>query len=115
MIATFYSHWFQYNFAPTHGSWYSGAIWPNVFVILVVGPLGYLWLRAKHDALLEAHKAHNEKLELILRHLDPEAEMDGLLDLIADRVDETTPHGIGAVLAALKPVRSKPKLTGGKT
>ena len=95
-------HWFQYNFLPSNEPWYHGSIWPNVFVILVVAPLGWLWLRAKHKALEAAHKSHDEKLKEILRHLDPEAESDGMLDLIADRVDETTPGGIKAVLDAIR-------------
>lgn len=74
----------------------------NVYAIVPCGLVAFVWLRAKHAALKDAHAAHSAKLDAILRHLDPEAETDGLLDVIADRVDETTPGGLGAVLAELR-------------
>jgi hypothetical protein len=52
------THWWTYNFAGH--PWYSSAIWPNVFVILVVGPLTLLYARAKiaaTHALLRQHHA----------------------------------------------------------
>ena len=96
-------HWFHYNFLPSNEPWYHGAIWPNVFVILVVAPLGWLWLRSKHLALTTAHKAHAEKLAQILDHLDPDT--DGGMQTVLDRLDENTPHGIGAIREDLKHIK----------
>ena len=86
--------------------WLLHTYWPetrgNVYAIVPCGIVAFVWLRAKHQALERAHSAHNAKLNRILEHLDPDAQTDGLLDLIADRTDEETPGGIGAVLEALK-------------
>lgn len=98
--------------------WLLHTYWPevrgNVYAVLPCGLVAYLWLRAKHLERMAAHASHDEKLEKILAHLDPEAETDGLLDLIADRTDETTPGGIGAVLTALDSQWHNPT-TGGDT
>ena len=100
-------HWFQYNFAPHAELWYRGAIWPNVFVILVVAPLTFLWLRGKHLAILAAHDSlkaahveHAEKLDRLLNKLDPDTE--GGIATVLDRLDENTPHGVGAIHEKLK-------------
>lgn len=88
-------HWIIYTYWPE--------VRGNVYAIVPCALLGFFWLRSKHLALARAHRAHSAQLKLILQHLDPEAATDGLLDLIADRVDHTTPGGVGEVYKALKP------------
>jgi hypothetical protein len=58
---------------------------------------------------MEAHREHNEKLSKILEHLDPEASTDGMLDVIADRVDETTPGGLATVREDIAKLAGKGK------
>ena len=81
--------------------WYWGEVRGNLLAVVPCGIVAYFWLRAKHRALTEAHRAHNEKLSQILEHLDPDAQTDGLLDLIADRTDHSTPGGVGEVYKAI--------------
>ena len=87
-------HWLVYTYWPE--------VRGNVYAVLPCALLGFFWLRAKHRALTAAHRAHSAQLKLILQHLDPEAATDGLLDLIADRVDEKTPGGVTAILEAIR-------------
>jgi len=75
----FLSHWFAFNYAPTGGAWWTGAVWPNVFVVLVAAPLGWLWSRTRYWPLkpiqhgirrLEAHhQRHDEHNEWAAREL----------------------------------------------
>jgi biopolymer transport protein ExbB/TolQ len=67
--------------------WYVAAVWGNVFVIVVLVPLGWLWSRAKFwplrplenrvehlhdkvDGLHAKHDAHAEQLEKLAQHLE---------------------------------------------
>lgn len=52
--------------------WYMAAIWGNVFVIVVLGPLGWLWSRTKlwplnkvHKRIDELHARHDELRDLL--------------------------------------------------
>lgn len=94
------SHWLTVYWAEVKGNVY--AIGPCAVVAAFV-----VWV--KHRALMEAHRAHAVKLTRILEHLDPDAETDGLLDRIADRVDEQTPGGIRAVIDRVDALRPKRK------
>jgi len=85
--------------------WILNTYWPevrgNVYAILPCAIVAVWWGRSKHLALRAAQVEHAQKLTLILKHLDPEAATDGLLDIISDRVDDTTPHGVGAIIERL--------------
>ena len=96
--------WWQFNFFPLHESWYHGATWPNVVAIVPCALALWLWLRARHAAVMEAHtalkvahlvhaeslRAHAEKLDKLLDHFDPDtgtiAELHTKLDAIAARL-----------------------------
>ena len=100
-LAFFLTHFWQYNYAPAHEVYYHGAAWPNVAVIplaaICLGIYHYVVTKPLHREHMAA-LAHDKKLaEEVLKHLDPEAATDGMLDRIADRVDETTPGGVGAL------------------
>lgn len=110
IIAFTLLHLLQYMYLPTHEVWYHGAVWSNVFVLAplaVLGGIGYWvhkWITSdikKFDAE-KAHDEHTKHLRTILNALDPEVESDTVLDTIADRVDETTPGGIGTLRAEIK-------------
>ncbi len=66
----------------------------NIEAIIPCALIAGFWIRAKHNALTEAHKAHSKKLNELLKHLDPECETDGMLDRIDDKLDPETPGGI---------------------
>lgn len=86
-------HWIVYTYWPE--------VRGNVYAILPCAIVAIWWSRSKHLALRAAQKTHAQDLKRILEHLDPEAATDGLLDIIADRTDENTPGGIGAILSRL--------------
>jgi len=62
----------------------------------------WVWVRVKHQALMEAHAEHSKGLEHLLKALDPDEDTDNMLDRIADKVDEETPGGVRAILDALE-------------
>ena len=97
----------RFFFAPLHEPWYHGAVWGNVVAVVPLGLMGFFWLRSKHIALTEVHAQHNRHLESILAALDPEAESETTLDLIADKVDETTPGGLGTIRERLETIAPK--------
>lgn len=47
ILAFFLTSWFHYFYVPTQGAWYTGNVWGNAMVLLVLGPLGWLWSRTK--------------------------------------------------------------------
>jgi hypothetical protein len=71
----FFIHFFHFFYDPSGAPWYQGAVWSNVFVILVLAPLGYLWSKTKFwplnlvhkklDSLHVKHDAHAEQLRLL--------------------------------------------------
>jgi hypothetical protein len=92
--------------------WYEGQVWGNIFAIIpaaVLGTIGY-WIHKfvtrEHesiDAKLERqHNEHSKHLKDILDALDPEIESNSQLDVIADRVNEETPSGIGKIIQLLE-------------
>jgi hypothetical protein len=103
MIATFFlTHWFQFNYAEPGAPWYHAADWPNVFVVLPLAILGFLYLRSKHLAILAAHQElkashdeHAHKLDLLLSHCDPDGQ--GSIAQVLDRLDEKTPGGLQVI------------------
>jgi hypothetical protein len=103
---TDFVHWWHLYFDPTTGPWYTGQVWGNVFAVLplaVLGTIGYWvhkWITKdiKEFDSKRAHDEHTRHLRAILDALDPNVESGSQLDVIADRVDETTPGGLGAVL-----------------
>ncbi len=85
MTGTLVSNWFHYFYIPSHGAWYTGNVWGNLFVIAIVAPLGWLWSKTKfwplrpighaiehlhrkldehgaHLAVIRAHAEHQTKL-----------------------------------------------------
>jgi hypothetical protein len=100
MVATFFlTHWFQFNYAEPGQPFYRAADWPNVFVVLPLAILGFLYLRSRHLAVMAAHEtlksAHDEharKLDLLINHLDPDGQ--GSIAQVLDRLDTTTPGGL---------------------
>lgn len=125
MLALFFTHWWQYNFAPPGQPVWMGAAWPNVAAVLplaVLGVVGWVWhrgamkeLHGKVDALATLHDAHvatlnaqhagnADRLKKILDAVDPET--DGGIGVVLDRLDVSTPGGIKDVLDA---VQAKPR------
>lgn len=107
---TDFQHWWGLYFDPPHAPWYTGQVWGNIFAILPAAILGYMgyWIHKvissdvkKFDARA-AHDAHMRHLQAIVDALDPAVASDSVLDMIADRVDEETPSGIGTLRDELK-------------
>lgn len=89
MLAFVLTHWFQYFYVPAHGSWFEGNVWGNAMVLLVLGPLGWVWSRTKfwplrpirhgigllhakvdeHHAELLEHHEHQSQLIEEMHHL----------------------------------------------
>jgi len=114
MIAsTILRHFLEFFFAPDGKPWYEGAVWGNVVAILplaVLGTAGY-WIHKyfthehKRFDAETAHDEHTKHLRAILDALDPEVVSESQLDIIADRVNEETPGGLGTVLKKLEELR----------
>jgi hypothetical protein len=107
---TDFAHWWNLYFFPPGKPWYEGLVWGNVFAVLPLAILGTItywvhkWItkdiqKFDHEA---SHAELHRKLSLILDQLDPEAESNSTLDLIADRVNEETPGGLGTIRADLR-------------
>jgi hypothetical protein len=129
MTALFITHWFQFNYAEPGQPFYRAADWPNVFVVLPLAILGYLYLRSRHIAVIASHEAlkaahveHAAKLDKLLDRFDPTTQ-GGVSDVL-DRLDVSTPGGITIVSEKIDELLSKapaiettsakpkPKLTG---
>jgi hypothetical protein len=102
ILAFFLTHWFQFNYAEPGQPFYRAADWPNVFVILPVAILGFLYVRSRHLAVLAAHRElraahveHAAKLDRLLDHLDPYTP--GPIADVLDRLEPKTPGGIGVL------------------
>jgi len=116
----------RYYFAPAGEPAWKGAVWGNVIaipvsipIIVILGVIGYYFhkramapLHEKIDRMAVAHAeqaathdAHHEEhmraVKSILDALDPGTESESILDTIADRVDDRTDSGIGAILKRL--------------
>jgi hypothetical protein len=104
MLALFLSHAFEFFFQPGHGAqWYTGNVYGNLVAIVPTGLLLFAYIRSRHLAVMESHRAlkaahidHAEKLDKLLDKLDPAT--DGGLADIKDALDPTTPSGIGVLL-----------------
>jgi hypothetical protein len=65
MLATFFlAHWFFFFFVGK--PWYLAAIWGNVFCILVLAPLGWIWSKTKFFPL----RPLNESVRLLHKKVD---------------------------------------------
>ena len=91
------THFWQFFFFPPHEVWYKGAVWGNVVAVLPLAILGAAGFAYHHVVVKGLHSTHDEHLKKILDALDPEAQTETQLDQIADRVDETTPGGLGVL------------------
>ena len=115
------NHFWEYYFTGYHVSHaYEAAVWGNVIaifpsapIILALGVLGYYFhnramspLHKRLDVFEQAHiNQHNEHMRAmksILDALDPSTESESILDTIADRVDDKTDSGIGAIIKRLE-------------
>ncbi len=95
-------HFWAFFFGEPGKHFYEAAVYGNVMAVLPLGVLGavaFFWHRAEVKALHEIHDSH---LKAILSALDPEAESESTLDLIADRVDERSPGGLKTILEAVE-------------
>jgi hypothetical protein len=102
---TDFVHWWHLYFFPVGKPWYEGLVWGNVFAVLPLalgGTIGY-WIHKwvtkdiKEFDAKRAHDEHSKHLRAILDALDPDVASGSQLDIIADRVDETTPNGLGTI------------------
>lgn len=65
--STLFLHWFQYFYVPAHGPFWTGNVWGNVFVDVVIVPLAWLWSRAQrgerreHERWVAKHVAEMYK------------------------------------------------------
>src|ERR1035441_4907315 len=102
MLAAFFTHWLQFNYAEPGQPFYKAADWPNVFVVLPLAILGFLYLRSRHLAVIAAHEElkaahvqHSAKLDRLLDKMDPDSQ-GGIADVL-DRLDPVTPGGLRIV------------------
>lgn len=107
---TDFLHAWQFFFHPPHVPWYTGNTYGNLVAIIPTGLLLFAYIRSKHLAVIESHKAlkaahveHAEKLDKLLDKLDPETP--GSLVAIEDMLDPATPSGIGEILKELQAAR----------
>ncbi len=75
MSVVFFWHWLQFNYTGGPGEpFYRAATWPNVFVIAIVAPLGYLWSKTKFWPLrplkhVLSHVVHASRMIEEIHHL----------------------------------------------
>jgi hypothetical protein len=120
MLATFFlTHLWQYMYLPPGEPWYHGEVWPNVYVVLPLAILGYLYFESRHIAVLAAHEElkaahveHAEKLDRLLDRFDPETD-GGLADVhaaladVRDRLDLSTPGGLKDIADRIDHLQTK--------
>lgn len=73
-------HWFQFNYVPSNGPFYTGATWGNVFVVAIAAPIGWLWSKTKFwplrpiehgfKHLHDRHDLHDERLDALIQRLE---------------------------------------------
>jgi hypothetical protein len=103
---TDFLHTWQFFFNPPTGPWYTGNVYGNLVAIIPTGLLLFAYIRSRHLAVIESHKAlkaahveHAEKLDKLLSKLDPETP--GSLVAIEDMLNPETPTGIGEIIKRL--------------
>lgn len=79
MGSVFFLHFLQSMYAGS--PWYVGQVWGNVFVVAIVGPLGWLWAKTKFWPLAPI-KAHLEALHA--RHQEHADALSRLEGMVAD-------------------------------
>ena len=62
MLAFFLTHWLYFNYAEPGQPWYHAADWPNVFVILIVAPLGFIWSKTRFWPLVPLKHVYEHSL-----------------------------------------------------
>lgn len=88
-ILLFFQHFLAFNYAPPGQPFYTGADWPNAFVLLILGPAGYAWSKTKlwplnkvHVAIVGAETAikdvHFLQRVAVAHHRDHKAQIDKL-------------------------------------
>jgi hypothetical protein len=115
MIAlVFFAHAYWFFFDPGAGhQWYEGNVYGNLVAIVPTGLILFFYIRSRHIAVMESHKAlakahneHAEKLAQVLDKLDPAtdggiADVHLALAVLKDDLDPATPGGIGVLAADL--------------
>jgi hypothetical protein len=73
---------FHYFYIPSKGAWYTGNVWGNVFVIVVVAPLGWIWAKTKywplHPIHVELSHLHSKTSEMLGHHRQHALKLDRL-------------------------------------
>jgi hypothetical protein len=88
MFAFFASHFLQYNYAPPGHSFWEGAVWPNVVVITIVAPLGWLWSKTRFWPLRPIkHALHGLHLKMDAHHSSLE-RLHGKVERYGQSLDE---------------------------
>jgi hypothetical protein len=103
LATVFFAHAWWFFFDPGHGAqWYEGNVYGNLVAIIPTGVLLFLYLRSRHLAVVAAHqelkKAHDEharKLDLVLKHFDPEGQ--GSIAQVLDALDPVSPGGLQVI------------------
>lgn len=107
---TDFDRWWDMYFFPDGKPWYEGLVWGNVFAVLPLGLLGTIgfffhkWLTREHERF-DSKTAHDERAKearKLFDLLDPHtdggiAEIHDHVHIISDKVDETTPGGLGTI------------------
>lgn len=104
----FFAHAYWFFFDPGHGAqWYEGNVYGNLVAIVPTGLILFFYIRSRHLAVMESHRAlkaahieHAAKLDKLLDHLDPETP--GPINEVLDRLDPETPGGLQVVAASIK-------------
>jgi len=113
------THWFQFNYAPPGQPFYQGATWGNVFVILVVAPLGWLWSRTKFWPIRPVRRALDSLHAKVDEHRQATAALHEHITALHERHDEHA-ESLTALRAAVRqladartakvvPIRTGPK------
>lgn len=98
MLALFLTHFWHYMYAPHGEPWYRAAVWPNLVVVSVLAPLGWLWaktrwwplrpihsaLRGLHEKADETHRKLDEHAALHAEHAESLNALHGKLDRLLD-------------------------------
>lgn len=82
------SLWQFLHFFYLGSPWWTGAVWGNVFVIVVVAPLGYLWSKLKFWPLKPLEKGQAELHEKVDRLHDKHDELAKSHEHLLKRIED---------------------------
>jgi hypothetical protein len=108
-----HAHFWEFFFGEVGKHFYEGNVYGNLVAIIPTGLLLFAYIRSRHLAVIESHKAlkaahveHAVKLEKILDALDPETDSKTQIDRIAELADDQKPGGVTVVLEELRKRKS---------